>query len=362
MKSSIYKKIRRLFLIMLLPVWIYAENPEIILIDPGLIEKSLTHYTEIPTISLYPAEITSLQPISTSAIVITISNLLPERTLSVRLTLELDGKKEEEKRLSLSPGEKIPVLYQLSKPMTSTHEIKAILHCSKPKNLTEWEKSLIFKDREHKEPFTLKDIVKIHYTKNPLPITGNISAWKKIPPLLLNKKEDIFPVNARAEWKGPEDLSAAIYFAWDLEYLYLGAMVSDNKHHNTKIGSTIWDGDALQCAFVPYGTEGTPPLNLGVALASGTVQAFQWAGEESNILQKGKYLVTRKEEEKKTFYEMKLPLDRVKIGNSEGKIFACNLVIFDGDENEGQDYWIQISPGLAGGWNPGQFKRFILWK
>ncbi len=101
------------------------------------------------------------------------------------------------------------------------------------------------------------------------------------------------------------------------------------------------------------------PFNLGLALTGEGVRFHQWMGP-GDAPEKAEYAVIRDGGSKKTYYELSMPLDLLLPRADAGFMFGLNAVFFDDDDGEGYDYWLQITPGIAGGWNPSAFDRFVL--
>ncbi len=172
---------------------------------------------------------------------------------------------------------------------------------------------------------------------------GDISKWENYPYIELGGDHPGF---------------ARVYTGRDEENFYLAAAVRDEAHFNTREGGGIWDGDSLQFAFVPR--DGSEAFNLGLALASGRVQAHKFAGPDTGLLESSDYTVIRKEEKGMTYYEIKIPFEYMKLEGVDGERFRFNAVVFNDDDGYGFDYWVEISMGLAGGWNPRFFGHLVL--
>ena len=69
--------------------------------------------------------------------------------------------------------------------------------------------------------------------------------------------------------------------------------------------------------------------------------------------------VVRDDKARVTRYELRLPL--ATLGLEPGDEFGFNVVFVDDDGN-GQPYWLQLAPGLAGGSNAKLYPRFVLEK
>ncbi len=193
-------------------------------------------------------------------------------------------------------------------------------------------------------------------------VDGDVSKWEGLPYIFLGERSDVASTITRMGagelWDGPDDLSLRMFFGRDEENLYVFAAVRDDRHFNLQEGSRIWSGDSLQFALDPI-KEGIVPFNLGLALARGRVQAYQWAGSDAGLLQKSQYIVVRDDESSKTFYELKIPFESFGFDPAADEKFRFNAVVFDDDDGTGFDYWMQLSPGIAGGWNPESFRIFV---
>ncbi len=176
-------------------------------------------------------------------------------------------------------------------------------------------------------------------------IDGDISKWRDVPGISFGSSE-------------PGRFGAKLYAAWDDKAFYMAVEVSDKKHFNTRQGSGIWDGDCLQFALRPGPEEDA--FNLGLALASGRVQAHQWRGPETGLFQKSEYTVVRDEENLKTYYEARIPFTCLGIHPEQGKSFGFSAVVFNDEDGTGHSEWIELSRGIAGGWNPARFPEFTL--
>lgn len=177
-------------------------------------------------------------------------------------------------------------------------------------------------------------------------IDGDLAGWPPLEPLALRGRE---PGQA---------IEADLYLARDDEYLYFAASVLDREHFNDREGAEIWDGDAVQVALDPI-REGAGPSLLGFALASGRPRFHRWRGPEA--LDAGTvFAVTRDEEAGRTVYEARLPLESLGLPASGQVVFGFNAVVFDDLDGQGQDYRLELAPGLAQPWNEALFPRFML--
>jgi len=195
----------------------------------------------------------------------------------------------------------------------------------------------------------LENVEKVYYADFDVKIDGNLSEWKNIPSIHIGTEDWLLG-----------GVSAEIYLVWDEDNIYLAAAVSDKGHFNTREGDAIWNGDSLQFAFDAPLSE-VHPFSLGVALASNKVQSSQWMGPDTKLFEKSEYTVVRDDKNNKTFYEIKIPFECLKMKAEKRMVFVFNAVVFEDPDGTGQKYWVEITSGIAGGWNPDAFKRFVLW-
>ncbi len=193
-------------------------------------------------------------------------------------------------------------------------------------------------------------------------VDGDLTEWERMPYLFLGEEDSVFPEGRRGLWEGVEDLSAKIYTGWDEDNFYIAAAVRDDKHLNLNSGAMLWDGDSLQFALELLCGQELEPFNFGLALASDKVQAYQWRGPDIGLPDAGEYMVVRDDAKGKTFYEMKIPFERLNMEpHAKSSIFGFNVLVFDHDEGPRYNYWLHFSPGIAGGWDVEKFEKFVLW-
>jgi len=181
---------------------------------------------------------------------------------------------------------------------------------------------------------------------------GVLDEWPK-PTVTLSGPADLFPVYRRfapfdyygrplKPWQGSQDLSAKVYLGRDDEALCVAAEVTDERHVNTNAGNGIASGDALQMGLVT--ADGVHWI-VGAALTRAGVAFHQWEGKGDTLVKTAGCAVARDGKAGITRYELRLPL--AALGLKGGAEFGLNLVFFD-DDGDGQPYWLQLAPGLAG--------------
>jgi len=77
------------------------------------------------------------------------------------------------------------------------------------------------------------------YRADPPTIDGNLDDWPDLP----NVTDQV--TFGATQWHGASDLSMYYALAWDNEYLYLAAQVTDDVHVQTQHGAAIFKGDSL---------------------------------------------------------------------------------------------------------------------
>lgn len=332
-------------------------DSRIILIPCKVFEIGDADYAVIKQSSV--VEVSRIMVSTTECINLLISHNLDGKVLDVQVSLRVDSKKMGGKKIKVAPGKGKTVAFDLPYEMNCEHLIEAMIDYYKPRGFPEWGGEIIVKNAEKVFDFNrLHRIYKIDFSSK---ADGDFSKWSGVEAIRLNRREDIFPVGARDRWGGGFDLSGDIFLGWDESSIHIAALVLDDKHVNIRFGSDIWDGDSLQYALVFREFE-VAPLLLGLALTADGVEYYQWMGKDVGLFEAGEFQVVRDKENKTTFYEIMIPWESFGLIPKQGVIFDFNAVIFDDDDGSGYDYWMQISPGIAGGWDPEKFKSFVIWE
>lgn len=216
------------------------------------------------------------------------------------------------------------------------------------------------------------------YRLNKAPaMNGTLKGFESVKPFLMNKRDFIQPAGdaeSHGFWKGLKDLSAEIYLAYDKNYFYIAANVTDDINITRASNVNIWNQDCIQFGFdldndafdrelsKPGYTEHDWEFCAGNTPVGPQLYCYTAKGRTINLLNKEKPVISRTKDGR-TVYEIRIPWSE--LGNfkpQSGKVIGFNLVIFDLDSPKGQlNNWMEISRGIAGGGkDPIQFKRFIL--
>lgn len=284
-------------------------------------------------------------------------------TLRTKLDLSVDGvtqRKDIElnKGLNLIPF-KIPEM-TVGKLNSSKIEVTAVTAARK------------YDQRIHLDVLPVKKI------KSKVVIDGSLEEYKGIEPIVFNDATYLMPIDALSNrlWKGPSDLSAKIYFAYDDENLYFSAEVIDDYYKNTQTGFWIWANDSFQLAVDTqndaYGPEFTKSTGYdandyeyGIALGCKGPEVFCFTTAVVNPEIRKKNvpfkIAVKKVSKDKFIYEVAIPKKYLRpLIIKNGNAFGMSFVLHDRDkEDKYTRYRMQLSPGIVNGKKPDAFKTFM---
>ena len=195
--------------------------------------------------------------------------------------------------------------------------------------------------------------------------------WKTVPfdrlspQIVLDERNQIQPPDPFISWRGPEDLSARLFLAWDRNGLYLLAEVRDDQFEQPFSGAEIWRGDSMQFAF-DCGNDARPrsgydgnDCEFGAAFGRSPWCWQAVAGLESgDAAGRLETAVTR--EDGKILYRVRIPWSELApLGPRPGGIAGFNAVFHDRDDGVA-NYFAALSPGLSPFKNPSLFRRIRL--
>ncbi|MPN62652.1 hypothetical protein SDC9_210404 [bioreactor metagenome] len=156
---------------------------------------------------------------------------------------------------------------------------------------------------------------------------------------------------------------------YDDQNLYLNVRVKDEFHWNGFKGPMLWAGDSIQFALDPKRDARVKKMNgktgffdddflFSAALANGKSDIFCHVPEGKAFPVPA---ITRDEAGKVTSYNVTLPWKSLGIQPEKGRIFGFNVIVLDSDlEKQVAPYWMQLTPGIAGGQHPELFAGFLL--
>lgn len=153
------------------------------------------------------------------------------------------------------------------------------------------------------------------------------------------------------------EVKAELQVGWTDNYFVLQMLVEDKKHFNNSHDSGMWNGDAMQILFAS--TEDEELLS--------TVQAYLkdgaslWNFLPTRKMPEDAYFDCSRDEKKSlTKYSAIIPLSFLKV--KEGGSVKLNTVVFDDKDGRGQQGWLCLTKGLAGGKRTQLYDSFKLKK
>ena len=209
--------------------------------------------------------------------------------------------------------------------------------------------------------------------KNEYPVSAYIQAQaipRKGMEIVMDAASDLYPVDAMTAglWQGKNDLSARVNFSYDDKAFKLKVYVKDDVLVSRKNHIHIWNQDAIQFGFDTANENGKSLdkyAEFCMALTPKGPELFCFKdpnGKKTEQVITDAALSIRREKNNMTVYDCAIPWKYLgEMKNNPGKLFGMNMVIFDTDApRAGVHYWMQLSPGITGGRNPAQFRKFYL--
>jgi len=172
--------------------------------------------------------------------------------------------------------------------------------------------------------------------------------WRADRAARLDKPHNIerlqFPLSPPRFWRGPNDLSAAMYVAWDAKNLYLAVDVNDDIQTTHDFDAPDWEGDGLMVAIDPEGDGGYRLHGRDTVFWLALTAKQKKPRDEEDRLG-GEHSIKVKEDESGTIYELSVPWSDVGIDQPRaGLRLGLNIMVFDDDG----------APNLKGvTWTPG---------
>ncbi len=223
------------------------------------------------------------------------------------------------------------------------------------------------------------DLYPVTRAKGKVVVDGNLAEYKDIPPIVLDGLSNLFPVDAfpNRAWLSPEDLSTKVYLAYDDQYFYFAAVVTDDQFIAEVTGTNIWANDSFQLAFDMMNDGISPEVSgvsgydtndyeFGIALTPEGPQTFCWIASETNKELQGNLmdfpLAIKRVNETTTNYELAIPWENLSpLKPEKGRAFGFNFINLDTDTSKSTAfYWMGLTEGIAEGKDPSYYKTFIL--
>ncbi|OGV77493.1 MAG: hypothetical protein A3K19_27945 [Lentisphaerae bacterium RIFOXYB12_FULL_65_16] len=210
-------------------------------------------------------------------------------------------------------------------------------------------------------------------------IDGDLAKYAKLAPIILDRPGFLAPSKAQMPeshlWDNAADLSVKCWLTWDEKFFRIAACVTDDIHMQRQTGGSIWMDDCLQFAVDTKNDALSPETtgragyddsdyNLGLALTASGPACYCWV-DRGKTKKEGPraFPLAVKREGSDTVYEVAIPWDSLApLEPKPGKVFRFSFIVFDSDKTEDSQaaYYMALTPGIAGGQDPSQYKTFVL--
>ena len=184
--------------------------------------------------------------------------------------------------------------------------------------------------------------------KNKITVDGSLADWPGLPPIVMDDPRQVSGTQLEA-FRGPKDLAAKVFFQWDAEDFYVGAVVSDDWHREldqkaqrlTEIPSC----DSIVLTFDPDrdtrslgaddGRKEDREFWLG-SITGGEQRLVLWDRYRGSArFAQGALAVSRDKERSLTTYEARIPWTEILPQGRKvrtGMVFRLQVVVNDYDE------------------------------
>jgi hypothetical protein len=143
-------------------------------------------------------------------------------------------------------------------------------------------------------------------------------------------------------------------FSYDKDFLYLDVDVTDDRHSQPAAGSSAWQGDSVQLAFVKAG--GSVGTEMLFFRTDDERKAYHSFDLELNV-DDMRFDVDRKGQV--TGYRIALPLAMLGLKGNPGEIVRFSLIVNENDTGAREGY-LRFSDGIGAGKYPSKYGIVIL--
>ena len=168
-----------------------------------------------------------------------------------------------------------------------------------------------------------------------------------------------------ADYRGSDDCSARVRCAWDDQYLYVEAEVTDDVHLQTHSDEFIWKEDCLQFALRSFPANLTKGYDgreheFGLALPAGTNGiVYQWMGGDGQGLLADAHIHAERVGGL-TRYRAAIPWNKLAQSPPKpGSHLSFSFTVNDNDSDHLRG-WLEWSSGVCGGKDSSQFGELVL--
>jgi hypothetical protein len=286
----------------------------------------------------------------------------PQKALIELISADQSKAPEQSKEVLVSGNKRIAVNFKLADKDISSLKKEKLSGRVKVNN------------QSHDVPVSF-DLIPVKKADRKIIIDGDLSEYNGSDAVVLDELDNLFPtadIFANKLWTGKDDLSAEFYLRWDDDYFYMAVSVTDDIFIQNKTAGSIWKNDCVEFAFDTMndalkretcgeiGYDGND-YDFGMALTPEGPQSYCWT-DKGVTGGPRKFPLAVKRVGNKINYELAIPWKSLSPLKAEaGKAFGLNFVVFDIDREKGNAaYWLGLTPGIAPGKDPSEFKTFYL--
>jgi hypothetical protein len=292
--------------------------------------QRLLEHLQIGENGLHPVSVTSRLS-GAKQITLTVANQLL-RPVNGTLRYGRSGQATATRTLALAPHASTQAAVSLPAPSDTVNSTTLIADVTDPGSVPQhWTQDVRW--------FTIPPLT------HPVSVDGNEADWRDVPALALTRAENVLNYLPNEPWRGVDDLSAQVRFAYRADGLYGYIQVREDVFSQTHPIDSAWQGASLQL-YLDLTGEGRDHPGTGFA---GTDESFiiarvdgkaliyrdltpEWqvAFVNSGLVTNSECSITRTGQV--TTYEFKLPLKEVfPLRMQPGTSFGIGLLINNAD-------------------------------
>lgn len=180
--------------------------------------------------------------------------------------------------------------------------------------------------------------------------------WDRAEWLCLSSRQYLREVH---NWRGPDDLSAAVLAGWDADYFYITIQVRDDFHCQPFIGNNLWQGDAVEIGISPeHGSREYSEMAMGLTKFGPELNIRRLSGRiKIPQVKRINYRlgIYREPENGNLTYELSLPWQLILMTKpAAGMVLGFAMTVADND-GSGRRGWMEWGGGIADDKDPSRY-------